>query len=237
MIFNDLVVKVEEGVIVRARELYKELGISKNFGTWASKVIEKDKENFISWEIVESKNVEIQTIVSEHPKVLTGKYIAIKFKTKLGQFKNTNFKNKEFDDYIISLEMAKHIAMMSKTKKGEQVRDYFIQCEKELEEIRINAVKEVAMRYEHKDKMNITLKELYPILDRLGVLPKSRKKVHELLIKATIGKWENITLAKTFDESKFKEDYRIIAEQLKEEGSSYFEDKNQITIFDILEED
>ncbi|HET8689384.1 MAG TPA: phage antirepressor KilAC domain-containing protein [Methanosarcina sp.] len=35
-------------------------------------------------------------------------------------------------DYIITTDMAKHIAMMSKVPKGKEVRDYFIKCEKQL---------------------------------------------------------------------------------------------------------
>lgn len=40
----------------------------------------------------------------------------------------------ELTDYIITLDMAKELAMMSKTEKGKQVRKYFIECEKQLRE-------------------------------------------------------------------------------------------------------
>lgn len=33
-------------------------------------------------------------------------------------------------EYIITTDMAKHIAMMSKVPKGKEVRDYFIECER-----------------------------------------------------------------------------------------------------------
>lgn len=36
----------------------------------------------------------------------------------------------ELDDYIISLEMAKHIAMIQRSKLGMDFRNYFIECEK-----------------------------------------------------------------------------------------------------------
>ncbi|TDA65565.1 hypothetical protein E0765_04885 [Sulfuricurvum sp. IAE1] len=36
-------------------------------------------------------------------------------------------------EYIISIEMAKHLAMMEKTGKGFEVRQYFIRCEEELQ--------------------------------------------------------------------------------------------------------
>jgi len=34
-------------------------------------------------------------------------------------------------DFALSLEFAKKLAMMSRTEKGEQARNYFLECEKE----------------------------------------------------------------------------------------------------------
>ena len=38
-------------------------------------------------------------------------------------------------DYLITIEMAKEIAMLQRTDKGWEVRDYFLQCEKTLENL------------------------------------------------------------------------------------------------------
>ena len=43
-----------------------------------------------------------------------------------------NDEGNEVQDFAISLEFAKHIAMMARTEKSHQYRNYFIQCEKKV---------------------------------------------------------------------------------------------------------
>ncbi len=37
-------------------------------------------------------------------------------------------------DWILTLDMAKHIAMVQRSEKGKRIREYFIECEKQLRE-------------------------------------------------------------------------------------------------------
>ena len=50
-----------------------------------------------------------------------------------------NVEGNETMDFGITLEFAKHIAMMARTKKSHEYRNYFIECEKQLKEIKIDS--------------------------------------------------------------------------------------------------
>lgn len=45
----------------------------------------------------------------------------------------------EVNDFAISIEFAKHIAMMARTEKSHEYRNYFIECEKKLKEVDVKA--------------------------------------------------------------------------------------------------
>lgn len=87
--------------LVSARELHKGLELNKRFSDWW-------KQN--------SKSFEENTDFLKSPEG----YIK-----KSG--KNTT---RKYDDYLMTLDMAKELCMMSKTEKGKEVRKYFIQVEK-----------------------------------------------------------------------------------------------------------
>src|SRR5699024_1528894 len=63
-------------------------------------------------------------------------------------------------DYKLMVDMAKHIAMMTKTDKGNQIRDYFIAVEKEHKALMADprmqmamGLKSAQMMLDHKDKI------------------------------------------------------------------------------------
>lgn len=87
--------------LVSARDLHKGLDIKKRFSAWVS-------QNF--------KGFEEGT---DFTRVPGGTVV-----------KSGNGTVRAYDDYLLTIDMAKELCMMSKTEKGKEVRKYFIQVEK-----------------------------------------------------------------------------------------------------------
>lgn len=88
---------------VSARELYKVLGVVKRFSTWFSQYQDMYVEG-TDW-----------TVVLGGTTVPNGGNGALRV----------------VDDFNLTTDMAKNVAMMSKTTKSQEIRDYFIAVEKE----------------------------------------------------------------------------------------------------------
>ncbi|CAH0415933.1 phage antirepressor KilAC domain-containing protein [Periweissella fabaria] len=123
----------EQGdVQVSARQLYDALGVSKN-------------TRFSRWFEMNSK----QLIESEDfTSVLTSTVV-------------NNGAAKPIQDYALTIDAAKQIAMMSGTEKGKEVRMYFIQVEKAWnspDQIMARALQISKLKLENKDKLIAELK-------------------------------------------------------------------------------
>ena len=88
--------------IVSARELHKVLGVSKRFSMWW--------ETQIGYGFTENED-----------------YVGCTCRYAANQYGG----EQELQDYAMKLDMAKELAMVSKTEKGKEVRKYFIQVEKD----------------------------------------------------------------------------------------------------------
>lgn len=93
---------------VNSRELWNNLEVKKPFSDWI-----KFQINSLSLE----QNID---------------YILVSQKSEA---KGRGGNRKETFDYIITLDTAKHIAMASRTEKGKEVRKYFIEAEKKLNQL------------------------------------------------------------------------------------------------------
>jgi phage anti-repressor protein len=87
---------------VSARELHKALDVKKDFSDWIK---------------VQIKRAGLEENID---------YIVIPLKRGVGNAGG----HKVVDEYFLTIESAKHIAMMSGTQKGKEVRNYFIEVEK-----------------------------------------------------------------------------------------------------------
>lgn len=72
---------------------------------------------------------------------------------------------RRLQDYSLSVDMAKNVAMMSKTEKSQKIRDYFIQVEKRYKELASDPSYQMALGLkasqqllEHKDKIIAEMK-------------------------------------------------------------------------------
>ena len=91
-----------EILTVNARDIHTFLGIKRRFADWIKDQIER------------GRFVEHRDFISLHEKV----------KRETGATTRI--------EYHLTIDTAKHIAMMSNTDKGFEVRDYFIECERRL---------------------------------------------------------------------------------------------------------
>lgn len=100
---NELIkIEVRDGQqLVSGRELHEFLEIGTRYDTWINRIIEK-------YNFIENKD-----------------FIVVAQKRASNEIKGYT----EFDDHLMSLNMAKEISMVANTEKGKLARQYFIKCE------------------------------------------------------------------------------------------------------------
>jgi len=108
-----------------ARNIHEYLGVKTKFSMWINRAIEKydfvEDEDF---SILKSANPNMA--VKNDRRDLSGYIIP-----KNGKNSNSSAGRPSME-YIVTLDMAKELAMLENNVKGKEVRKYFIKCEKEL---------------------------------------------------------------------------------------------------------
>lgn len=129
--------------LVSARELHKYLEVKRDFTTWIKGRIER--LNF-------KENLDFTVSESFH--------------------QNGGKGGRPQKDYIITLYMAKCLAMMEKNQKGDEVRDYFIKCEEQLK-------KESDLRIKNGTKLKMIASHLKEIERLEGEYHETAKMIAE----------------------------------------------------------
>ena len=104
---NNVLVGDETIQTVNARELHGFLGVGRDFSTWIKSQIDRAR-------LVEDRDY---VILEDLRSPISG---------------STKARTQKIFDYHLSLDAAKHIAMVSGCERGYEVREYFIECERKL---------------------------------------------------------------------------------------------------------
>lgn len=118
--------------LVSARELYDFLGIRKRFSAW--------------WKQYEEIFIENED------------FSYVPRSTQQNQYGG----QKQIDDYAIKIDIAKHISMLTKTEKGTQARNYFIQLEKLWNSPEMVTKRALEFQQKKIDQLQIENQELKP---------------------------------------------------------------------------
>lgn len=197
---NIELIKINENNTVSARELHEFLEIGTRFDTWFERMISYGFEENSDFRLIAQKRA------TNNPKNPITTYI----------------------DYEITVDMAKELSMIQRTEKGKQARQYFINCEKTLKNIKTTALEtantdlNTIISNLHQTledcksyyKINCATKYQYSeyIKKRLGILRvnKEYEQVKSRLFTILgVQKWEDIS---HYDKSKIVD---LIDESIK----------------------
>lgn len=83
-------------------------------------------------------------------------------------------------DYILTTDMAKHIAMMSKVPKSKEIRDYFIQFEKQAKNLIQTQSQEIALMKQMINTLEITDQRVTKIESNMRIENWQQKKLEQV---------------------------------------------------------
>ena len=148
--------------LVSGRELHSVLEVKTRFNDWIKRMIVYGFEENVDYTLLTQKRV------TNNPK---NPYA-------------------QETDYILTLDMAKHIAMVQRTEIGMRVRNYFIECEKQVIEVKRDS-------YMIEDPIKRAERWIEEQKERKQLMIENQKLEEEVIHKDDIinGLTQNVTLA------------------------------------------
>ena len=171
--------------VVNARELHAALGVKKKFPDW----IKQNLREYLITDNINNKDFDCYT------------------------FEEKGQGNKNKKEYILTLDCAKELAMLSKCEKGKQIRKYFIDIEKSFYNI-ANTLTDSTK--DDKEKINSAL------LIANKTISKQQKELNRVMKNYLYNKNKNIELRK---------EIKVLKEQLSSQEHLTI-DNNEIKIIE-----
>lgn len=160
--------KTKEGQqVVSARELWQFLNVGRHFNSWIKGRIEK-------YDFIENEDFIIVSLITQNGVIKKG-----------GDRKSL--------DYILSLDMAKELAMIENNPAGRAVRRYFIQCEKKYRKLLDEKHSKEIQALQENDSSEFYLKKIEALENNYQEVQKFIKELYEEseLLKVTMQKFNS----------------------------------------------
>ena len=160
--------KTKEGQqVVSARELWQFLNVGRHFNSWIKGRIEK-------YDFIENEDFIIVFLITQNGVIKKG-----------GDRKSL--------DYILSLDMAKELAMIENNPAGRTVRRYFIQCEKKYRKLLDEKHSKEIQALQENDSSEFYLKKIEALEINYQEVQKFIKELYEEseLLKVTMQKFNS----------------------------------------------
>lgn len=154
---------------INGREVHRLLRVGRDYSKWIKARIEQagfiENQDFIT---VENLAVDLPEMASKN----TVHFL----RDKIGEQKETRGGHNRFD-YIISLDMAKHLCLMEKNEIGRAIRQHFIEAEQQLKQVAPkvykNTLAKTLERLESIDRNREMTDSIKANLQRHGTKPKA----------------------------------------------------------------
>lgn len=160
--------KTKEGQqVVSARELWQFLNVGRHFNSWIKGRIEK-------YDFIENEDFIIVSLITQNGVIKKG-----------GDRKSL--------DYILTLDMAKELAMIENNPAGRAVRRYFIQCEKKYRKLLDEKHSKEIQALQENDSSEFYLKKIEALENNYQEVQKFIKELYEEseLLKVTMQKFNS----------------------------------------------